>query len=190
MAPIPQLTHWSPEAYLEAEATSKVKHDYWDGQLYAMAGASPNHDRIVGNTQFAVRLQLQGRDCEVFTSDIRIKVHPQAAYTYPDATIGCGKAEFDDKNNLLNPTVIIEVSSRSTERYDHDKKFDYYTKLASLQEYILIRQDAIRVGQYIRADDEWRYRVSIGLETIIELPSIMCQLKLADIYQCVEFPTG
>lgn len=180
----------TPEAYLEFERASEIKHEYFGGEVFAMTGASRNHNRIVINTLASLHGQLRKRPCEVYPSDMRVKTHSTVLYTYPDISVVCGEPQFEDAilDTLLNPTLIIEVLSPSTERYDRGKKFQHYRTLVSLQEYVLIPQDSYRIERYLRQPtDEWLFTDITEIASTLELPSIECQLVLAEVYEKVTF---
>jgi len=182
---------WTVEEYLAFERQSEEKHEYYAGEIFAMSGASRQHNLIVTNTVTTLGTQLAQQPCEVYPSDMRIKVSA-IKYTYPDVSVVCGEPLFSDNefDNLLNPTVIVEVLSDSTEDYDRGKKFKHYMGIASLQEYVLIAQDEVRIDHYTRqSDEDWHISVSNSLETVVTLPSIDCTLLLSDIYRKVTFET-
>jgi Uma2 family endonuclease len=183
---------YTPEEYLTFERASKTKHEYLNGQIHAMAGGSPPHNQICFNTTVAIGIQLKGTSCIGYTSDQKIRTDPMDLFSYPDLTVVCGKPLFHDKHKdvILNPTVIIEVLSPSTEEYDRKEKFSRYQDLRSLTDYILISQDRVCVEQFVRqkAKRRWLYSIESDLETEIEIASIHCRLKLADIYDRVVFP--
>ncbi len=136
----------SPQEYLALERQAETKSEYYAGEVFAMAGASRRHVKIMVNTVVSLAAQLKERSCEVFTSDMRVKVSATGLYTYPDVAVVCGKPRFDDDQEdiLLNPTVIIEVLSKSTEAYDRGEKFALYRALESMTDYLLIAQDIAR----------------------------------------------
>ncbi len=180
---------WTVEEYLAFERGSEEKHEYYAGEIFAMSGASREHNLLVGNTITSLNAQLAQHPCEVYPSDMRIKVS-SIKYTYPDVSVVCDEPHFADKefDNLLNPTVIVEVLSDSTEDYDRGKKFKHYMGIASLQEYILIAQDEARIDHYTRkSEGDWYLSISKTLESVVQLPSINCTLLLADIYRKVTF---
>jgi Uma2 family endonuclease len=180
----------TPEAYLEFERASATKHEYFGGKVYAMTGASANHNLIVANTLASLHGQLRKRPCRVYPSDMRVKTQSSILYTYPDISIVCGEHYFEDaeRDTLLNPVVIIEVLSPSTERYDRGKKFQHYRTLASLQEYVLIAQDSIRIEHFVRQpNDEWLLSDTTEIDSRVELTSIERHLVLADVYEKVTF---
>jgi Uma2 family endonuclease len=130
----------TPEEYLARERQVDTKSEFYDGELFAKAGASRSHNLIVGNVTGELRAQLRGRPCEVYPADMRVKVSETGLYAYPDVVVVCGEPRFEDEHldTLLNPTVIVDVLSPSTEAYDRGEKFAQYRKLASLREYVLI----------------------------------------------------
>ncbi len=136
-APRTLLSH---EEYFALERDSEEKHEYVAGEIFAMVGGSSTHSEISGNTITTLNLQLRGRGCKVYTSDLRVSIQRLNIYTYPDVTVVCGERQFDGNGGLLNPAVLIEVLSPATERYDRGKKFMRYQRLASLREYVLISQ--------------------------------------------------
>ena len=175
--------------YLELERTGDIKHEYFAGAIYAMVGASVQHNLITGNTYASLHAQLRKRNCNVFPSDMRVKAVQTGLYTYPDITVVCGQLQFEDEreDTLVNPVVIVEVLSPSTENYDRGKKFQNYRTMLSLREYILIAQDDHRVEHYARqSDNTWVLSEVVGLHDRVELTSIQCALDLADIYEKVE----
>jgi Uma2 family endonuclease len=187
-APKPFL---SPGEYLAREREAETKSEYYDGETFAMAGGSREHSLIAANVIAELGSQLRESPCEVHTSDLRVQVGGAGPYAYPDVTVVCGEAEFADeeKDNLLNPTVIIEVLSPTTEAWDRGGKFERYQQRASLREYVLIAQDRPRVERYARqGDEEWLLTVVVGLERALSLPAIGCELRLAEVYRKITFP--
>lgn len=183
---------WTETEYLAMERASDVRHEFHQGEIFAMVGASPNHVLTTTNTSSSLNLQLRKTPCRVYQSDLRVKIGITGLYTYPDITVVCGEPFFSDDtpDNLLNPTLIIEVLSPSTEQYDRGKKFQHYRSLESLQEYVLISQDAPHVERFLRqADSEWLFKDRAGLDAVLALSSIECTLALADVYEKITFPT-
>jgi Uma2 family endonuclease len=180
------------EEYLGLERDSETKHEYYAGEIFAMGGASRAHGLIVGNINASLNTQLRGKPCEVQGPDMRVKVAASGLYTYPDVSVACGKIEYDDRviDTLLNPLVIVEVLSPTTEAYDRGKKFELYRKLESLQEYLLVAQDRAHIEHYRRQNDgEWVLSEATGLDTSLRLPAIECQLALRDVYDKVDLTT-
>jgi Uma2 family endonuclease len=175
----------TPEEYLAIERKAEFKSEYFNGEMFAMAGAHEPHNIIASNIIRALGNQLLERDCIVYPSDMRVKVSAINKYTYPDVAVACGKRIFEDSeiDTLLNPIVIFEILSASTEARDRGEKFRQYQFIQSLVEYILITQDAIRVEQYVRQSDRtWLYSEYQSLDEVIKLESIGCELALKDIY--------
>lgn len=189
MPPLAQH-HVSPVDYLRAERGSAQKSEYVNGRVYALAGASRVHNLIVGNTFGELRAQLRGRDCEAYVNDMRVKVERTGMYTYPDVVALCDPPQFEDEHfdTLLNPAVIIEVLSPSTERYDRGEKFAHYRRVDSLREYVLIAQDIRRIDHYRRDGDSWVLTEVSDAAAALVMSSLAATLQLTDIYARVEFP--
>ena len=182
----PRLT---PEDYLAIERSAEFKSEYFDGEIFAMAGASRAHNSIVLNTGSEIRQHLKNRSCKAYVNDMRVKVNPTGLYAYPDVIVVCGKEQFEDTHldTLLNPTLIIEVLSDSTEAYDRGRKFEHYRHLDSLVEYVLIAQQRPHVESFRRQSDQhWLLAECSGLDGTLRLESIDCDLALAEIYAKVE----
>ncbi len=183
---------FTPEEYLAFERAAEVKHEYIDGFIYAMAGGSPPHNRICFNTIATIGAQLRGTECYGFTSDQKIRTDLQDLVSYPDITIVCGDPIFHDqqKDVILNPKVIIEVLSPSTESHDRVEKFARYRTIKTLTDYLLIAQDRASVEHFTRqkGKSEWLYAAAIGLQSEIKIASLNCRLKLADVYDRIAFP--
>jgi Uma2 family endonuclease len=181
----------NPAEYLALERAAETKSEYLDGEMIAMTGASYRHSLITLNIGAELRQQLKGRDCTVHTTDLRVLVPATGLYTYPDVIVVCGEAALADEflDTLTNPTALIEVLSPSTEGYDRGRKFEHYRSLDSLREYLLVSQEEPKVEQYVRQDDErrWLFSAQTGLAATVTLPSIRCQLALAEIYERVRF---
>lgn len=185
--PRPTLT---PEEYLAFERKALQKSEYFKGEVFAMSGASEQHNLIVANVIASLHVQLKQRPCKVYPSDMRVKVSPTGLYTYPDVVVVCGEVQFDDeqKDTLLNPTLLVEVLSESSEDYDRGKKFEHYRTIPSFVEYVVIAQATPHVEQFTRrANHQWLLSETNDLQDIIQLSSIHCDLTLADIYDKVEF---
>lgn len=188
---IPQK-RWTAEDYLAFERASDEKHEFINGNVYLMTGASREHNLIVFNLAVSLGTQLRGRDCEAYAGDMRVRVRPRD-YVYPDLAVVCEPPQFEDAqvDTLLNPTLLIEVLSPSTEQYDRGRKFESYRALASLREYVLIAQDRPHIERYVRqSHGEWLLSEANGLDASLELPSIGCTLALADVYAKVDFGGG
>lgn len=177
----------TPEEYLARERRAEYRSDLVNGRVYAMTGASEAHNLIAGNVFAALHAQLRGRPCRTYQSDMRVKVSETGMYTYPDVIALCGAPAFEDAHvdTLLNPNVIVEVLSASTERYDRGEKFAHYRRLGSLQEYVLVAQDRVRVEHYRRQGEQWLLTEVADLEASLELPTLGCSIPLAEIYDRV-----
>lgn len=189
MSAAPKL-YLTPAEYLAFERQSDIKHEYFRGDLFAMSGASRQHVRIAVNATIVLGNQLARRGCDVFNSDMRVKVSPTGLYTYPDLAIVCGRPRFEDKelDTLLNPSVIIEILSKSTEAYDRGEKFAQYRTLETLTDYLLISQTRPHIERFTRQEGGlWLLSESIGLDAVMPIESIQCQLPLAEVYDRVEF---
>ena len=153
------------------------------------SGASDSHYLITTNLLRALLIQTDGRACRVFTSDVRIKVSPTGMYTYPDIVGVCDEPRFEDgyTDTLLNPQVIVEVLSESTEAYDRGEKFAHYRRLDSLREYVLVSQDKIRIERFRRDGEEWILSEVSDPDATLHLESIDCHVAVAAIYEKVEF---
>ena len=188
MSSIPQ-PRISPEKYLARERAAEGKHEYYQGEVFAMGGASPRHNLIALNAGGELRQRLRDRPCLVYTSDQRVKVDQAGLYTYPDVTVVCGKPRYDDEqqDTLVNPNVLIEVLSPSTADYDRGGKFTLYRQMPSLQEYVLISQDRVLVEHYMRDGERWIFSEIKSPTDTLTLSSLKCDLPLAEIYLKVDF---
>jgi Uma2 family endonuclease len=179
----------SPEEYLALERKAEFKSEYMDGIVYAFAGASPRHNLIVANVITSIGIQLKGHPCKVYPSDLKVRIPNSRGFFYPDVSVVCGDDEVADdaQDVILNPTLIVEVSSETTAAFDRGKKFLSYQQIDSLQEYLLVSQDEFLVEGYSRqGNDTWLYTKVAGLEGRLALPSIGCALGLKDVYDKVE----
>lgn len=175
----------TPEEYLTLERQAEFKSEYFAGEVFAMAGASQRHNLIAANVIRLLGNQLLDRDCNVYPIDMRVKIPRINKYTYPDIAVVCGENQFEDDqyDTLLNPVLITEILSESTEAYDRGKKFEHYQSLESLREYVIISQDAYRLEQYVRQDDRtWMYTEFHSADDPASLPTITCTLLLKDVY--------
>lgn len=175
--------------YLVFERASITKHEYYSGRIYAMTGASERHNLITGNTLASLHAQLRRKPCRIYPSDMRVKVQQTGLNTYPDIVIVCGQPQFTDDalDTLINPMVIIEVLSPSTERYDRGMKFQQYRTIPTLRDYILISQDDKHIEHYMRQDNgQWVFEDALGLEAKLVITSVDCTLLLEDVYEKVE----
>ena len=188
-------TYLTPEEYITLERKAipdaeTVRSEYINGEIINMPGASFPHNLITNNISGELRTRLKGSACAVFANDMRISIPTAKSYFYPDAGVVCEEPRFEDDvfDTLLNPIVIVEVLSPSTEAYDRGEKFAHYRQLTSLQEYILVAQDQIRVEHYRRQERQWIFTDFEKQDEILSLPSIQCELPLHEIYERVTFP--
>ena len=183
-------SHLAPEEYLALERKATIKSEYLDGRMYAMSGASRAHNLVCGNIFGALHNQLEDQVCEVYASDMRVKVVETGLYTYPDVLVVCDEPRFEDDSvdTLLNPTALFEVLSPSTEAYDRGAKFGYYRQLDSVQEYTLVSQDRMRLERYRRQGEQWLLTEFGKPDDVVHLASINCELSLRKIYAKVKFP--
>ncbi len=181
----------TPEEYLAIERESEERHEYFDGGMYLMSGASLEHVLINNNVSAELHAQLKNTDCRAFSSDLRVFIPRTGFYAYPDTIIVCGDVrlvEDDHFDTLLNPTLIVEVLSSSTERYDRGDKFAHYRTIESLAGYVLISQVQPRIECFTKvAGNEWIYNIADAMEATIELTSIKGRLALADVFANVDF---
>lgn len=180
----------TPEEFLAFERSSDEKHEYRDGEIFAMSGAKRNHNIIALNVGSNLHQNLRDKDCETYLSGMRVYVHETRLYTYPDIVTVCGEPIFQDDvpDTLVNPVLLIEILSDSTENYDRGLKFQFYRSISSLREYVLISQTTARIEKYVKhGDGFWLFSEAVGLESLIEFDSIDCKMPLAEIYNKVIF---
>ena len=189
MASVAAQTLVTPEEYLAFERKAEFKSEYFNGEILEMSGASNAHNLISGNVFYELYRQLMGREFRVYISDMRVGTSPVTSYLYPDVTVVCDEPRFEDDvfDTLINPLVLVEVLSPSTEARDRGEKFAYYRQLESVQEYILISQDRVRVEHYLRQGEKWVFEELRELTDVLRIVSIACELPLQHIYRLVEF---
>ena len=186
-----EKNNMTPAGYLAMERNSlDIKYEFLDGEIFAMVGAKINHIRINANLTGELRNKFKGNKstCEVLSSDMRVKI--EDGYVYPDIVISCGDAKFEDNefDTLTNPVVIMEILSDSTEAFDRGKKFAFYRAIPTLQAYILVSQDEYHVEQFIRRDNgKWEYCSYKGINQILKVASVNCELPLSEIYWDIKF---
>lgn len=188
---LPARVHRStPAEYLAREGAAEFRSEYFDGEIFAMAGGPPRHSLVKANTIRELSLLLKRRPCTAYDSDLRVKVAATGLYTYPDASVICGELQFDDERSdtVVNPCLLVEVLSKSTEAYDRGKKFEHYRRIPTLQEYVLIATDSPTLERFSRnADETWTLTVVSGLDAVIHLSSIQVDLSLAEVFDKVDF---
>lgn len=178
--PKPRLT---PEQYLEIERKAEFRSEFYDGEMFAMAGNNIEHATVVLNLGNVLGPALRGR-CRVFQTEVRVRINSPGLYTYPDVIVVCGGIEYADAefDTLTNPTIIMEVLSPSTESYDRGKKFEYYRKVASLREYVLVSVDQPHVECFTRDGLKWILSEADGLESALRLESVDLTIPLGEVY--------
>ena len=184
------LKRISPVEYLARERMAEFKSEFFDGEIFAMAGGSPTHSLIAANFVREAGNLLNGTSCVVYTSDLRIKNQATGLYTYPDASIVCGDLKFDDdiEDTVTNPTVIVEVLSDSTEKYDRGRKASHYRQIPSVSEIILISQDEAHVERFVRQPEGgWLLLEERDLAGSFELSSLNVTIAMSDLYRHVKF---
>ena len=183
-----QRRTFTVQEYLQLERAANYKSEYFNGEIFAMAGASTAHNTISANIIGVLWAQLRGR-CRVLNSDMRIALDASSSYSYADVLVVCGEPKLlaeSFQDNLINPRVIFEVLSPSTEAYDRGDKFEQYRKIPSFTDYVLVAQDQVRVEHYQRREDgAWVSQVYAGLTASLRIGSIGCSLALADIYDAL-----
>jgi len=191
---------YTVDEYLALERASEERHEYLDGQIYAMADESGEHGDISANVAGSLVSQLKGTPCRARIKDTKVRSGPAprsrqstaGLYSYPDIVVICDEPEYHDAHTdvILNPTALVEVLSPSTEAFDRGEKFDRYQVWnPTLKDYVLVSQDRPHIDHYSRqADGSWSYRSHTGREASVVISSIQCTLKLADVYDRVVFP--
>ncbi|MDQ2807752.1 MAG: Uma2 family endonuclease [Chloroflexota bacterium] len=181
--------YYTPEEYLALERAAAYKSEYLAGEIFAMAGASPRHSSIAANLIRLLGNAFQGQPCRVYGSDMRVRVEETELYTYPDVVAVCGPPKFGGvhQDTLLNPTVIFEILSPSTEGYDRGKKFANYRQIPTLTDYVLVAQDEVRIEHFTRQGHGWFLTTVSALDRTLPITSIDSDLPLVAVYQNVEF---
>lgn len=184
-------TYVTSEEYLAFERQAEYKNEYFDGEIFAMTGASRKYNLISANLVRELSQQLRTRRCEVYPSDMRVRIPAVNIYTYPDVVVVCGEPQFEDAevDTLLNPVLLVEGLSKSTARHDHTGKFSDYRSIPSFAEYLLVAQEEYRVEHYAKQPDaRWLLTEYRSLEDAAQLDSIQCSLSLKEIYDKVSLP--
>lgn len=183
---------YTPQEYLTLERKAVAKSEYVNGKIRAMASANRNHNLITGNLFGELRDQLRNRPCEAYVNNMRVRVNATGLYAYPDGIVVCGHPRFEDeeRDTLLNPTLVAEVFSPMTEAYDRGEKFVHYRYLESLQEYVLIAQDRMWIEHFARMGKQWLLTVFNRPDEVLSLPSIECAVLLSEIYARIDLPAG
>ena len=184
------LAVFSAEQYLDLERHSEIRHEFLDGTVYAMVGESPAHSAICFNLAIAIGPQLKGTPCKGFSPNMKVRAGEAGLYAYTDLAVACGETFFHDRHGdvLLNPSVIFEVLSRSTEAYDRGEKFERYKSIETLNDYVRVSQDRPRLEHFSRRPDgTWSLAEVSGLESTLDIASVNCRLPLAEVYDRIEF---
>ncbi len=184
------LPYYTIEQYAELEEGAPYKSEFIAGRIYAMSGGTPSHSLIAGNIILELGNKLKGGPCKVYTSDLRVGIMPIDVEAYPDVTIVCGEPRINpfDKNSIINPSVVFEVLSPSTERYDRGEKWEHYQRLDFLQEYLLVSQHKPKIEHYVRqGDSTWVFKSTEGLDAAVTI--LGASLSLAEVYDKITFPT-
>lgn len=188
-------TYLSPEEYITLERKAiptydTVRSEYVNGKIVAMSGANRAHNLITGNILAVIYFHLKASGCETYANEMRVSTPSTSSYFYPDVVVVCDEPRFENDvfDTLLNPIVLVEVLSPSTEAYDRGEKLSHYQQLQSLKEYILVSQDRVYVERYLRKQDEWGYTSFRDLDDVLPIASIQCELPLQEIYERVTFP--
>lgn len=187
---LPEVKFITEKEYLDAERLATEKHEYFQGEIFAMGGASKNHNEIAVNCIYELKSKLKGKPCRPYGSDFRVTIPENTLYTYPDISVFCSEPETLDEqeDTATNPSVIIEILSKSTRNYDQGQKFALYRQIESLKEYILIDSEDIKVIKHTKNDDgSWLLVEYKGIENQFFIDSIRVELDLKDIYENVKF---
>ena len=191
---LPQpIRRCTAEEYLRFEYDAEERHQFYEGEIFAMAGGSPQHSLVIANVIGALGGRLVGKPCRVYDSNLRVRIPRTTLYTYPDASVICGELQFDSldtrKHTVTNPTLLVEVLSPTTEGWDRGGKFQNYRRIDSLKEYVLVNSDTPLVETFIRqATGSWMLGAFEGLDAVAQLPSLGIELSLREIYAGITFP--
>jgi Uma2 family endonuclease len=180
-----ETTHFSVEDYLALEVSAEFKHEFANGQIWAMAGASPAHNEINYNFNQVIGPQLRQQGCKGYIGDQRVQTKNASGYLYPDTVATCGPIFNNQPNpsSLINPAFILEVSSISTAERDHYEKFMLYRQIESLQQYLMLSAEAVHAELYTRDEqDRWIFTETCDLTAVLDLNSIGCRVPLAEVY--------
>jgi Uma2 family endonuclease len=191
---LPQTSRPLTQAeYFEIERAAEFKSEFFDGEMFAMAGGTPQHSLIGANLSREFGNQLVNNPCVAYNADLRIKVDPTGLCTYPDLSVICGGLQFAEgtDDTVVNPTVLVEVLSNSTEAYDRGRKFEHYRQIPTLQEYLLVSQTEPRIEQFMRqANGRWLLNETAGMDKKLELPALKITIALSEIFAKVNFVPG
>lgn len=186
----PQQQYYTPKEYLELEETAEYKSEYIDGRIVPMAGASLNHNRLILNFSLYLKPTLTGKDYEVFLSDVRLWIPRYRIYTYPDVMLIAGEPVLQENRNdtVTNPSIIVEVLSKSTKNYDQGDKFDYYRSIPEFREYVLIDQYKVNVKHFAKtSESQWLLTNYESTDAMLSLSALEFQIQLSEIYEGIKF---
>jgi Uma2 family endonuclease len=178
------------DEYFALEHTGDARYEYWDGDIVCMSGGTEAHGLIAGNIHYRIRQRLEGGPCVAFTADVAVKTPSVPPYRYPDVSVACGQAKFEDIKGvdaLVNPVLIVEVLSPATARRDRNEKFTAYKAIASFREYLLVAQDAVRITHWVLRDSQWMYNDVTDPSASLTLACFDCVLPVGEIYEGVRF---
>ena len=187
-----ELPYLKVEEYIKHEIESNCKYEYHDGKIYALAGGTLNHGLLCGNAYSEIKNKLKsnGSNCLSLTSEVRLFIEKRNSYVYPDSMVICGEIDKskDEKNSVTNPTLIVEVLSKSTAEYDRGDKFYFYRQIPSFKEYVLVEQDRYVVDIHYKSDDSdlWRITRYEGRDKIIKIQSLGIEIGMEELYDRVE----
>jgi Uma2 family endonuclease len=187
--PVAHKRYYTPKEFFQAEEWAEARHEYWRGEILAMAGTTKSHNACVGNLYVALRVHFTPRHCDVFTENILLEVIPDQYYTYPDLTVSCSDRDREDNKLVREPALIVEVLSKSTQGYDLSTKLTHYLNIPGLLAYVVVsrREHALHVWE--KAGDGWQYRTLQGLDNHLFLPAFGLNVPFADIYRNVALET-
>jgi Uma2 family endonuclease len=190
---IPARQHYyTPEEYLALERAADYRSEYLNGEIYAMAGGTPQHGAIAVNIGSELRAQLKAKPCQVFPSDVKIRTTPGGLFAYPDISVVCGPLNYHDAHRdvLTNPVLLVEVLSESTEAFDRGRKFYQYRQIETLTDSLLVSQEEPSIDHYAKQPDgRWLLTTVVGLDARLYLASLDCTLLLREVYAKIEFPS-
>lgn len=184
------LKRLSVDDYLALEQSSDVKHEYFDGEIFAMAGGTASHSLVAANWTRELGNALKDRGCRVYSSDMMVFC-PTGLRTYPDVSVTCEAPRYEDDRELtlLNPILLVEALSDTTEAFDRGRKFNHYQSIPSLREYLLVSTDRAHVDHFTRLEDgRWALSIYDGLETFVDFPTLGARIAMSETYTGVEFP--
>jgi Uma2 family endonuclease len=189
-ATIGETRNYTPEEYLEMEISAEERHEYRNGEIIVMAGGLPNHNRVAGNISAQINFALRGKPYQAFVTNQRLWIPPNRLYTYPDVMMTALPLELQEgrKDTVINPILIVEVLSKSTAGYDRAEKFAAYRTISSFQEYLLVDQYCQKIDRYVKhSKKKWELQIYDETDTVVQLQTIDLALKIADIYDKVDF---